>query len=658
MLYDLTPDLSAARAADGAPDLREYLLTNGTGSFAMGTVSGIATRRYHSLLNAALHPPVGRINLVPRVGEIVLLDGAPDFHELSANQFTGGSIHPRGFQLLRSFTLGAAQVGTDAHPGLHSTATWEYAVDGVTVTKQLVLPPDDCAAEITYTVKGKPKRPIELRLLPMVALRDFHALRRAAGWNMGVHPQDNHLIVEADGLAVRLSAAGTEFHSAPDWWRNFHYAIETERGQDDTEDLFVPGYFSAALYGSGSVTLRISPDPIPAPSGKPFLLPPLSKNRTLARLEHAAADFVVRRKTPARNGAAPEIGTTVLAGYPWFADWGRDTFISLPGLLLTTGRLAEAEQVLTLFAQYVDAGMIPNKFDDYSNEPSYNTVDASLWFVHAAHEFLNAGGNRKSFEQKLLPACHAIIAGYRDGTRYHIKMDPADGLIYQGDASTQLTWMDAKYQGVAFTPRQGKAVEINALWYNALRLLGEGDIADKVQRSFTEQFWIDETTEHGGGLYDVVDGDHKDAAIRPNQIFAVSLPHSPLTLDQQKAVVKIVRHHLLTPHGLRTLAPSDPNYHPVYTGPQSQRDAAYHNGTVWAWLIGPFLDAYLRAHGDTAKSKSEAKKILAPLIEHMDQNCLGQIAEIFDGDPPHAPKGTPAQAWSIAEVLRLAAKLG
>jgi len=623
---------------------KEFILTDGTGSFAMGTVSGLNTRRYHSLLTAALQPPVGRVNLVPRVGEIVLINGHDEMHELSVCRF-GGNVHPQGFKHLRQFELGPHATGGNA-------AVWTYQLAGVKIVKTLRLLPMGTTAELRYDVSLEPGTTAELMLLPMVALRDFHALRRHGGWDMGVEVVSPSVVrVNADNLTVSLEATNAMFTEAPDWWFGHTYSAETERGQDDVEDLFKPGEFRTSFITSGSMTLTIRPEPVPAALGEAFTpvkLPP-SATATIRKLAYATGDFLIRRRNPKGH-----VGTSVLAGFPWFADWGRDTFISLPGLLLTTGRLAEAGQVLATFAEYVDGGMIPNKFDDYSNQPEYNTVDASLWFVHAAHEYMTAGGDGALFKDKLLPACRAIVAGYRDGTRYGIRMDPADGLIAQGDASTQLTWMDAKYQGRAFTPRQGKPVEINALWYHALRLMGEDEIGDKVLQSYGKAFWISPQR----GLVDTIDGDRRDSACRPNQIFAVSLPHSPLTPQQQKSVVDVVRRDLLTPYGLRTLSPSDVLYHPTYGGPQSQRDEAYHNGTVWPWLIGPFLDAMLKVEGDTKSAREEARGLLSPLLRHLNEACIGHVSEIMEAQVPHRPVGACAQAWSLAEVLRLAVKLG
>jgi hypothetical protein len=373
-------------------------------------------------------------------------------------------------------------------------------------------------------------------------------------------------------------------------------------------------------------------------------------NDAVRKLLLAANDFIVKRRNPDGRD-----GTSIIAGYPWFADWGRDTFISLPGLLLTTRRFAQARQVLTVFGKYVSEGMIPNRFDDYTNQPHYNTVDASLWYIHAAFEYFRLSNDAATFEGELLPACKQIIAGYKRGTRFGIRMDERDGLITQGDPHTQLTWMDAKHGDVAFTPREGKPVEINALWYHALVLLGEHDLAARVAASFTRVFWINPFR----GLADVVrmDGE-QDKALRPNQIFAVSLPNSPLNREQQQAVVEVVRRELLTPYGLRTLSRDDPNYHARYLGPPEERDNVYHNGIVWPWLIGGFLEAYLKVNDRSPDAVDQLRQWLQPLIDFLDGGmCVGQLPEIFEAESPQEPVGCCAQAWSVAEVLRMAVEV-
>jgi len=627
---------------------QEWLLTNGLGGFAASSVVGCNSRRYHGVLCAATLPPVGRIMVVNRIGEIVYLDGdEKQMHELSITQCRD-CFHPRGDQLLRRFEL-------------DETAKWEFDVQGVKVIKELQLVWMKNIAGVRYQVDPGRKRHVRLALLPFVSLRDFHSERKAGGTQFNIESSERRGIVRNPGNphSAFVTADAGKFVQGGDWWYDNFYQVEADRGLDCFEDLYTPGRFIAEGDGPFSITLWLSLEAIEPMNWDGELK---RRRETIAaaerapdgsvdqrRLARAANDFVVYRKAP--NGSD---GSTVVAGYPWFSDWGRDTMISLPGLLLTTGRFQQARQVLGVFAEYVSEGMIPNRFDDYTNEPSYNTVDASLWFIHAVFEYLRLSKDIATFEQKLRPACQAILDGYRHGTRYHIAMDESDGLITQGDAQTQLTWMDAKCDGTAFTPRQGKAVEINALWYHALMLMQQMDLAGRVRDSFRKAYWISPFR----GLCDVVNGDYRDNAIRPNQIFAASLPNSPLTDAQQAAVVEVVRRELLTPMGLRTLSASDPGFRGRYGGSPWDRDSAYHNGTVWPWLIGPFLSAYLRVNNNSPKAIEQAKRWLRPLVTQMQQFSIGQIPEICEGSPPHVPKGCPAQAWSVAEVLRLAVQIG
>ena len=649
---------------------REWLLTNGLGGFSFSTAVGCNTRRYHGLLIAATMPPVGRVSILSRMGEMLILDGDPQrTYELGVNQFHD-SVHPRGYMYLRRFELG-------------DVATWHYDVDGVSVTKEILVPWKKNAVGIRYTIAAaKADRAMEVRMAPFFALRDFHALRRAAGYDMPCQVENGGkaIGVSSDQITGYVSCDAANWVSEPAWWYGHVYPIETDRGQDDREDLFTPGRFTAKVTRRAVLTFWASNEsgqtfdwdaeksrrkaafesPAERMPARPATGGNLAvssgtrtaSNSTIGRLLRAANDFVVDRKTP--DGKP---GTSVIAGYPWFADWGRDTFISLPGILLVPGKFEQARQVLTVFAAYVSEGMIPNRFDDYTSEPSYNTVDASLWFIHSAFEYAKASGDRETFEKILKPACKQIIDGYRRGTRFGIKMDEADGLITQGDEQTQLTWMDAKCNGVAFTPRQGKPVEINALWYHALVLMGENDLGTKVRASFTKAFWISPFR----GMADVVRGSgtyDRDNSIRPNQIFAASLPNSPLTLEQQSAVVEVVRRELLTPFGLRTLARTDPKYRGRYTGNQFTRDGAYHNGIVWPWLIGAFLEAYLRVHASSEDAKAQARRWLSPLVDALDDSCLGQLSEIYEAEETFRAVGCCAQAWSVAEVLRLAVIVG
>lgn len=654
---------------------QEWLLTNGLGGFAASSIVGCNTRVYHGLLVAATLPPVGRIMTMNRMREVVVLDGQYDQpYEFSANQFRH-RFYPEGWNHLRRFEIESEQC-----------ARWHYEIDGVRIVKEVQLPWRKNAVGIRYTIDGPADRKVELQLLPFVSLRDFHGTRHANDVTFNVHGHSDRRI-EIAGGAVPLhieSDAGHFTHEAG-WWYEHVYAIEQRRGLADAEDLFTPGRFTlntahdaarritlwAALSDpvvhdwdeelgarrdaiNEACSLRENLEAPGDPTGRETLpLPPECDpdvSPTVRKLAQAANDFIVKRRNPDGRD-----GTSVIAGYPWFADWGRDTFISLPGLLLTTRRFAQARQALTVFGKHVSEGMIPNRFDDYTNEPHYNTVDASLWYIHAAFEYLRLTKDEATFEAELRPACRKIIDGYKRGTRFGIRMDD-DALITQGDEHTQLTWMDAKYQDTCFTPRQGKPVEINALWYHALRLMGEDELARRVSDSFIKAFWINPFR----GCADVVKMDgEQDRALRPNQIFAVSLPNSPLKPEQQLAVVEVVRRELLTPYGLRTLSRDDPNYHARYIGPRPERDSVYHNGIVWPWLIGAFLDAHLRVNHHADEAVEQAKKWLAPLIEFLDAGmCVGQLPEIFEAETPQEPVGCFAQAWSIAEVLRLSVALG
>lgn len=618
---------------------REWLQTNGTGAFASSTVPGANARRYHGLLVAATLPPLGRIVALNRVNESIIRHGNT-VAELAVNHFHGG-LSPRGDKFLRHFEH-------------YATTKWSYDAEGVSVSKELLLCWGRNVVGIKYEIDPGQGGPLTFRVQPFVTLRDFHSLQRA-DHHSDVRPAHHGCDVHRWGHQLRLRCVGADFIEYKDWWYNFAYPVESERGQDDTEDMFTPGNFTATIAKPTTLILWAGLDAVDGLNWETELKKRLDNTadrkaptRLQKRLFHAAEDFVAARYDAGREGA------TIMAGYPWFADWGRDTMISLPGLLLTTGQLDKAGQVLNTFAGYVSEGMIPNNFDDYSNQPAYNTVDASLWFIHAAYEYLRVSRDQDTFDARLRPACEAIVDGYKRGTRFGIKMDPNDGLINQGDPSSQLTWMDAKTNGVVFTPRHGKAVEINALWFHALKLLGDDELAATVADSFRRTFWINTAR----GLADVANETGRDDSCRPNQIFAVSLPHSPLHEEQQRAVVDVVRRELLTPFGLRTLSQNDPKYQPRYTGSQFERDRAYHNGTIWPWLIGAFLDAHLKVNGRNVQAIDQARRWLRPLIDSLEEDgCVGSIAEIYEAQAPHRPAGCYAQAWSVAEVLRLAVEL-
>lgn len=632
---------------------REWLLTNGLGGYACGTVADVATRRYHATLIAASSPPAGRVSTVSRWSCRLTFDGRS--HDLWGGFFRyglngDGPARPRRFRLI------------------NDVAEWEFDVEGVKVFKQVFVCWHRNVTGVRYLVRPPGDRAdlkFSLELSPFLALRSMHGLQRSGQTQVEVtEPKPGDVSVNGDEVSVGIRVHDAEdqplaFEAGLDWWYGHTYPAEAKRGKDDREDLFTPGCFSAEAEGEAAFTMWSGLGELPSLdwsaeqqrraeglAARPMPTP------TQRRLHRAAADFAVRRRRP--DGMP---GTTIIAGYPWSGDWGRDTFIALPGLLLSTHRHHLAGQVLSTFALYVSDGMIPSGFEEPASTPAYNAVDTSLWFINAAFAYLRETGDRDTFDAVFRPACEEIVDGYTRGTRHDIRVDPADGLVSAGDASTRLTWMDGHENGRPFTSRHGKAVEINALWFNALSLL-EDERVDDVAASFREAFILSD----GRGLADVVLGGpgqyDRDVTLRPNQIFAVSLRHSPLAMEQQRVVIDVVRRNLLTPFGLRTLATNDPRYRARFTGPELERQEAAHNGSVWPWLIGPFLDAHLKTNGRSAASIRRARTWLRPLIDHLGNNgCLGSLPEVVDAEHPYRPGACFAQAWSVAEVLRLAVDL-
>lgn len=637
---------------------REWLLSNDRGSYASGTVIGCNTSKYHGLLIASLHPPVERMVMLSNVLEIVEYDG--NTYELANFEFSD-RLHPHGYQYLRSFRRNS---------GVH----FEYELDGLKVTKSIYLAYDQDTLLINYDFAGV-TAPVKLTLIPLVALRDFHTTQSASASLKMDHEEGIYTahVIDPHGPAIHMYLPDGQFEWGADWWYAMRFRKETDRGHHDYEDVWAPGRFRADIESNGrltlmahatagmhrSVLLNAEPDRIIQDleeRDRKLYETAGAETRIDKLLIKAADQFIVRRTINEKH-----VSASILAGYHWFADWGRDTFISLPGLLLCTGRYEEAREVLMTFGEVLDQGQIPNRFDDYGGPPHYNSVDASLWFINAAYKYLQVTGDRESFANHFRPMIEEIVRAYTEGTRDNIHAE-SDWLISAGDPETQLTWMDAKCSGITFTPRFGKAVEVNALWYNAIHILTETasneaerqkwqDIADKIQKSFSELFW----NEADRCLYDGVFPDgSRDATIRPNQAFAVSLPFSPLNPDRQKAVIDVVRKHLLTPYGLRSLSPQDSRYHPYYHGDQFQRDSAYHQGTVWGFLIGPFVEGYLKVNDCSSEALKQAGEFISPLLRHLEEDgCLGNVNEIFDAEPPHYPKGCIAQAWSIAELLRV-----
>ena len=630
---------------------REWIVTNGIGGYASGTVAGVLTRRYHGLLVAALDPPLGRTVLVAKIDDSVSFGG--DLIPLFANQWGDGRapIEPEGFRHLARFHL----EGT--------TPVWSYEIDGALLEKRVWMEPGANTTYVRYDYRSGP-RPLRLKAKILVNHRDFHQTTRSGDWRMKVEDVAHGVRVDAfKGAApIHLLSDGAMIEPRQEWYRGYFLSVEAFRGLDTLDDNLYAAYVEATLEPGGSVTLVASTEPAPSLDGSAaravrmryetdlIEAATVGSDDRLSRLVLAADQFIVRRSSEG------EEGRTVIAGYHWFGDWGRDTMIALPGLTLATGRHTEAGQILRTFARHVDRGMLPNRFPDDGDLPEYNTIDATLWFFEAIRAF-QAVADDVDLVADLFPVLADIVSWHQKGTRYGIRVDPADGLLTGGEPGVQLTWMDAKVGDWVVTPRIGKPVEINALWYNAIRImadfaqtLGEDPTpydaaADAAQVGFG-RFW----NEGRGFCFDVIDGpDGDDPALRPNQLFAVSLFHSPLSTDRQRSVVDACAASLLTPLGLRTLGPDEPGYRGRYGGGPVERDGAYHQGTVWPWLIGPFVDAHQRVYDDP----DAIERVLEPLIAHLDEYGMGSIAECAEGDPPHNPRATIAQAWSVAEVLRV-----
>jgi predicted glycogen debranching enzyme len=642
----------------------EWLLANGTGGFAMGTVAGSNTRRYHGLLVASLHPPVERVVTLARLEETVLTTGGEV--PLSVNQYPS-TLYPDGWTRLVRFALEDGPV-------------WTWSVGGVEVERRVLL----VSGEQTVVVRYASSAPVRLRIEPLLAFRDYHALTRRnpdAWTGFEEHPAGGGRVVRFQpygGLpSLRLAHRGSAFAGDPAWHENVEYLEELDRGLDFREDLLRPGSFelevapgrpqvvAASVQADASLDLDAlgglfgarGPAPRAPVAPAPRRGDDLSEGR--ARLERAAGPYLVRRA---------DRSATVIAGYPWFTDWGRDTMISLPGLLIARGRLDLAREVLEGFLAHLDGGLVPNRFPDAAGPAEYNTVDATLFMFQAVNAWERAGGAPAFVRDVFYPAACAIVDAHLRGTHHGIHVDSRDGLLVAGGPGSNLTWMDARVDGVPVTPRHGKPVEVNALWYNALRLserwarqLGDGSRArffageaDRVAGSFDRAFWNDARR----CCFDVVLPEGPDPSLRPNQLLAVGLPFPLLDGRRRAMVLDAVEAALVTPVGLRTLARGDPGYHPVYRGSPAERDAAYHQGLVWPWLVGPYVDALFAVRGDAIETRTRARAAVASLVARMESGCLGQVPECFEPEPPFRPVGAPAQAWSVAEVLRVLVRTG
>jgi predicted glycogen debranching enzyme len=629
---------------------REWLETDGGGGFASGTSTGIRTRRYHALLLTATTPPTGRMVLVN--GFDAWIETSAGRFELTSQHYAPDVIGGDGAQRIEQFTH-------------EPWPRWIFRFeDGTRIEQEILIAREAQLTQVCWRLLGQ-RKSVRLFVRPFLSGRDYHALHKENSAFRFDAAVDAERVVwnPYPGVPAVVVLSNGYYRHEPHWYRNFLYAEEAARGLDATEDLAVPGVFNFDLASGEAVFLLTTPDS-----------PALSRKRDLSAAKFAEA---VRANEGFRRAEFPSPlyraadayivngrhGKTIVAGYPWFTDWGRDTFIALRGLCLATGRLADAREILLAWAGSVSRGMLPNRFPDQGEQPEYNSVDASLWFVIAAHELLqaaNGGGLLSATDKRVLHnAVEAILEGYSKGTRFGIRMEE-DGLLAAGERGVQLTWMDAKIGEWVVTPRAGKPTEIQALWLNALKIAsqfssGWQEHFERGLKSFREKFWNVER----GCLFDVIDVNHRvgerDDSFRPNQIFAVGgLPFQLLEGGQAKQIVIQVEEKLLTPLGLRSLAPMEPDYKPRYEGGVWQRDGAYHQGTVWPWLIGPFVEAWLRVRGNTSAAKQEARKrFLTPLLTHLDEAGLGHVSEIADADPPHTPRGCPWQAWSMGELLRL-----
>jgi predicted glycogen debranching enzyme len=642
-------------------EAREWLVTNGIGGFASGTVSGGLTRRYHGLLIAALQPPVGRSQLVGALDETVSYSSAT--YALATHRWASGAVDPQGFLYLESFHLEGA------------TPVWTYALADALLEKRIWMVQGENTTFVHYTV-SRASGPLEVDLKALVNYRDFHSLTHAGDWHMKIAPVEHGVMILPFDTATPFFLKSPQASCEPrhEWYRDCLLPRETERGLEDREDQLFAARFRAKLNPGESLTIVATTEATTSLDAAASRAERTSHEGDLFKawrsqneesganapgwlhqLVSAADQFIVKRSLPGQ----PD-GRSVIAGYHWFADWGRDTMIALPGLALATGRADVARLILLAFSRYVDGGMLPNNFPDAGGKPEYNSVDAALWYFEAVRQYFAATQDTATL-QKLFPVLAAMIDAHVAGTRYNIHVDGSDGLLYAGGPGIQLTWMDVKIGDWVVTPRTGKPVEINALWINALETMAQfarvqnksaqsyESLSTKAQNSF-QKFW----NAGRNCCFDVIDvpGSSKtggnDGSLRPNQILAVSLPISPLSTEQRKSVVDACAQRLLTCHGLRSLAPGEPNYQGRYVGDSRSRDSAYHQGTVWGWLLGPFALAHFRAYND----RPAALRYLEPLGSHIFAYGLGTLAEIFDGDPPHAPRGCIAQAWTVGEILR------
>lgn len=629
---------------------REWLLTNGIGGFACSTICGANSRRYHGLLTAAMDPPSGRHLVISKLDESIYIGGIA--HDIYS--FKSGAYIKEGYKYLETFT---------AVP----LPTYAYCVKSIHIEKKICMVYGENTTVISYTVRNSGE-PAEMRIAPLVNYRDYHQCARREYMRFNSSSEGKKLSIQPFDLPIGItieSDMGEFIPQQNNWFFNMEYPVEAQRGLDCLEDHYIPGYYLLKIESDTIMTASFKVSTEDAPSKKTASDIIAQEERRTKKLKDScpyddvfakrmfvSADaFIVRRGS--------EDSKTVIAGYPWFCDWGRDTMISLPGLAMVTGRYDDAKNIIRSFAAYEKDGLLPNVFPDKRGEPAYNNVDSPLWYFETVRQYLSASNDFDFIRNEIYPVLKRIVAAYIKGTRYNIRMD-SDKLISAGDPTTQLTWMDAKVEEKAFTPRNGKPVEINALWYNALMIMedlaGEfsddfpeiNGLAEKVKESFNKAFW----NENKKCLYDVVGDGYKDDKVRPNQIFACSLAHAAVNSETAGKIIKKVWEQLYTPFGLRTLSPDSPEFAGRYEGGRYKRDESYHQGTAWPWLTGHFIAAYLRNENYSDESREKARQMLEPFRKELDEACIGHIAEIFDATDPQYPKGCFAQAWSLSEILR------
>ena len=630
---------------------REWLVTNGMGGFASGTVAGVRTRRYHGLLVAALRPPLGRTLLVSKFDETLRYGG--NSYTLSVNRWNGDIKNtPDPLWLDRFHLEGTVPV-------------WTYICADALLEKRIWMEQGANTTYVQYALK-RASGAVAVDLKALVNYRDYHSNTHAGEWRMSIDSIEKGIQVTAfDGaIPFFIRSEQASVKAVHEWYHDYFLRLEAYRGLSAVEDNLKAAVVETDLEEGDAITIVLSTEEDAELNGqaayarrRAYEKKQLGKaglQGVPAEVNHlvlAADQFIVTRSTP----EVPD-GRSILAGFPWFSDWGRDTMIALPGLTICTGRTEVAAGILRIFAHYVDQGMIPNRFPDAGEVPEYNTIDATLWYFEAIRAYYEATGDEKLLEE-LFPVLESIIDWHQKGTRYQIRVDETDSLLYGGEPGVQLTWMDAKVGDWVVTPRIGKPVEINALWYHALRVMeafarqlekpydAYREVAERVETGFS-RFWNQETNY----CYDVLDSpEGNDARLRPNQLIAVSLTHSPLSAEQKKAIVDVCAQRLYTPHGMRSLDESDAAFVSKYGGGPWERDGAYHQGTVWSWLIGPFVEAHLRVYNDA----HQARSYIEPLLRHMADHGLGSISEIFDGTAPYTPRGCFAQAWGVAELLRV-----